>query len=320
MNAKPDDYQLALQAQQGDQNALADLVERTRLRLFALAYADLGHYQDAQDAVASALLRICLHIQELRDPATVQRWMRAIVRNETRALRRQRRPEVTALSDVAALTDGEVPTVLRLDIERALRRLPGDQARAVVLFYLGGLPIREIARRAGRPEGTVKSWLHHGRRRLSEQMGDYAPMNGPWDAAIVGSDWDEEALERMIRGIRAAGYREVHLVRDFRDLCRFDAKDSRFHLSAPLAGSRFVLLDETVAGRSTLELFPALRSTPEGKNATFCLLMGRTQHKATDDLLVLSAYIAGVDMYLTKPFNPEEVGRFAQRARETTGD
>ena len=36
---------------------LAELVERTRLRLFGLAYAELRLYEDAQDAVASALLQ-----------------------------------------------------------------------------------------------------------------------------------------------------------------------------------------------------------------------------------------------------------------------
>ena len=41
-----------IRAREGDREALADLVERTRLRLFALAYAELRHYEDAHDAVA----------------------------------------------------------------------------------------------------------------------------------------------------------------------------------------------------------------------------------------------------------------------------
>src|SRR5262245_18374861 len=88
MDREPDEYELALRARGGDWEALAELVERTRLRLFALAYADLRHYEDAQDAVASALLRICLHVGELREPARVHAWMNAIVRNEIRQMRR----------------------------------------------------------------------------------------------------------------------------------------------------------------------------------------------------------------------------------------
>jgi DNA-directed RNA polymerase specialized sigma24 family protein len=71
MNSEPGDYELALRAQQGDRDALADLVARTRLRLFALAYAELRHYDDAHDAVAAALLRICSHVKDLREPERV---------------------------------------------------------------------------------------------------------------------------------------------------------------------------------------------------------------------------------------------------------
>src|SRR5436309_5411375 len=88
MNPEPDEYGLALRAREGDPDALAELVARTRLRLFSLAYAELRHYDDAHDAVASALLQICRHIKELREPERVRAWMRSIVRNEARRLRR----------------------------------------------------------------------------------------------------------------------------------------------------------------------------------------------------------------------------------------
>jgi DNA-directed RNA polymerase specialized sigma24 family protein len=88
MNPEPDEYALALRARGGDREALAELVEQTRLRLFALAYAELRHYEDAHDAVAAALLQICRHITELREPERVRAWMQSIVRNEARLIRR----------------------------------------------------------------------------------------------------------------------------------------------------------------------------------------------------------------------------------------
>ena len=75
MDVKPDEYELACRAREGDREALSELVERERLRLFALAYAELRHYEDAQDVVASALLRICRHVGELREPERVRAWM-----------------------------------------------------------------------------------------------------------------------------------------------------------------------------------------------------------------------------------------------------
>ena len=39
-------------------------------------------------SVAAALLQICRHIAELREPERVRAWMQSIVRNEVRRLRR----------------------------------------------------------------------------------------------------------------------------------------------------------------------------------------------------------------------------------------
>src|SRR4051812_5165294 len=156
MNREPDEYELALRAREGDRQALAALVERTRQRLFALAYAELRHYEDAQDAVAAALFQICRHVAELREPKRVREWMHTIVRNEVRRLRRGR-PSTLPLEDADAAMYDDRLSLLSLDIDRALRQLPGDHAAASRLFYLEELPIAEIARRLDRPEGTVKS-------------------------------------------------------------------------------------------------------------------------------------------------------------------
>src|SRR5260370_919200 len=168
MDAEPNEYALALRARAGDREALAELVERTRLWLFTLAYAELRHYDDAQDAVAAALLQICLHVGELRQPQSVHAWMRRIVRNEVRQLRRS--PDAGWLQLEEDPTDAGVPSLLRLDIECALRRLIGEEAQALRLYYLEDLSTREIALRVGRPEGTVRSWLHPGRRHPAAEM------------------------------------------------------------------------------------------------------------------------------------------------------
>ena len=174
MEREPNEYDLALQARDGDREALAELVERTRLRLFALAYAELRHYEDAQDAVAAALLQICLHVGELRQPESIlDPWMRSIVRNEVRRLRRGPCASVTSLDAVEVplglgaeraggrspaelLPAEDDPALLRMDIERALRRLPTHQAQAIRLFYLEDLSAAEVAERMGRTQAP--SW------------------------------------------------------------------------------------------------------------------------------------------------------------------
>jgi DNA-directed RNA polymerase specialized sigma24 family protein len=142
MDPTPHEYKLAQRARNGDCDAIAELVARTRTRLFDQAYADLGHYDDAQDAVAAALVKVCTSIQHLHDPMLIVPWIRAIVRNEARMLRR-RQPhpllcleDADGLEDAGGLEDDTDQWLLRLEIEQALRELPGQQARALRLFYL----------------------------------------------------------------------------------------------------------------------------------------------------------------------------------------
>src|SRR5215831_1471014 len=126
MKLEPDELELAIRARGGDQEALAQLIERLRVGLFALAYAELRHFEDAQDAVASALYQICCHAADLRDPKSLRAWMYTIVRNETHRMRRGKQAGLASL-DEAILVGMEDPSpLLRLDIERALRQLPRD--------------------------------------------------------------------------------------------------------------------------------------------------------------------------------------------------
>src|SRR5450432_1321815 len=134
MKPEPDELELAIRARSGDQEALAELIERLRVGLFALAYAELRHFEEAQDAVAAALYQICCHAVDLRDPTSMRAWMHTIVRNETHRMRRGKQTVQTSLDEAATVGAEDPSPLLRLDIERALRQLPRDQAHALGLF------------------------------------------------------------------------------------------------------------------------------------------------------------------------------------------
>jgi RNA polymerase sigma factor (sigma-70 family) len=318
MKTERSEHALALRARDGDREALAELVERTRLRLFPLAYAELRHYEDARDAVASALVQVCLHVHELRDPAQVRAWMNSIVRNEVRHLQRaaQRRPSELLPTETLL----EPALTLRLDVERALRQLPADQARALALFYLANLSIREIARRTGRPEGTIKSWLHQGRRRLAQVMEGYAPMTPTeWTAAIVSTNLEPTVLTALSDALRAAGFRRVNLFHDYQDVATLketgEGETKEFHLPDPLKGTHLLVLDEWIGGRSAFELYPILRAAVEKREMAACILLDPTD-VAANRISVFSAWVSGFDLCLNKPVQPEEFAHFAKRIRE----
>lgn len=102
MKPETDIHQLAERARNGDYEALGELVERLRVRLFRVALSGVGSYHDAQDVVSSAILQICLHIENLKRPEAVIGWACAITRNEAARLYRERRHEL--IEDVTVAT------------------------------------------------------------------------------------------------------------------------------------------------------------------------------------------------------------------------
>ena len=60
---------------------------------------------------------------------------------------------------------------MRHDVQKALRTLPVKQRYALLLHHVVGLPVADVAREMGAPEGTVKSWLWRGRDALQRSLG-----------------------------------------------------------------------------------------------------------------------------------------------------
>jgi RNA polymerase sigma factor (sigma-70 family) len=332
MRNEPGDYELALRAQQGDRDALAELVARTRLRLFALAYAELRHYDDAHDAVAAALLRICRHVKELREPERVREWMNRIVRNEARRLRSRVGSPPLSLEEADGCVETASLSLLRLDIERAMWQLPEDEAHVSRLFYLDDLSIAEIARRTGRPEGTIKSWLHRGRRRLAAELEEYAPMKRrealkllaatpvlattledqtsmattPTEtvpqaapsrvAAIVHTDLKPALIRKLTEALRAGGCGTRVLT----------PTDPALLLDS-LKEYQAIILDEWIGGRPALEFLMHLRARPDTWGIPVGLLCSDPAE------FTVSAYFAAGVAPLINKNHPDEFARLAER-------
>lgn len=306
--------QLARKAQTGDSDALALLADILRGPLFAIAYAVLGHYDDAQDAVANTLLRLCRYLPTLHSPEKVRAWAHHIARNEAHRLYTQRSLQSQNRSALRDTVSGSTSTdsVLLLDIERLLRTLPVEQAHTVTLFYWEGFSVREIAERLGRPEGTIKYWLHRGRTYLHSALEGYVPMTTPASAAvIVSSDLSPVLLAPMTDALKAAGWNTVRHSSASSPLSRDE--HGQVQLADIFEGCQCVVLDETITGRSAFEWLLLFRTRDAGRQIPVLLLIAGERPEAQRNDTVLAAYLAGFDMCLTKPFDLNEFQHFAKR-------
>jgi RNA polymerase sigma-70 factor (ECF subfamily) len=176
----PGDDELLARHVAGDPDAFAELFNRHRDRLWAVALRTLGQPEDAADALQDAMLSAYRAAAGFRGGSAVTTWLYRIVVNACLDIARRRaaRPTAPLLIDPAAEPAGRDVVTERetsLTVIDALRALPTDQAAAVVLVDIEGYPVAEAAAILEVPPGTVKSRCARARARLAEQLRDLDP-------------------------------------------------------------------------------------------------------------------------------------------------
>lgn len=142
-------------------------------RLVGQLYAMVGSREEAQDCVQEAFVRAWSHRRSLRSAEHPEAWVRTTayrlaVSRWRRALQARRTPDRA----LTRTTDAAVPDESHVALVAALRQLPEAQRRALVLHHIADLPVNEVAREVGSPEGTVKARLSRGRAALAALIDD----------------------------------------------------------------------------------------------------------------------------------------------------
>jgi RNA polymerase sigma factor (sigma-70 family) len=162
-----------------DEAALTDLYERYAALVHTVAVRLLRDPVAAQDVVQEVFEQVWRR-PDGYDPAagSVRSWLALLARRRAidaiRHTARQRRRAVGAAApgDPPDPAEAAVDASLARDLRAAVRALPEPQRVAVLLAYVGGHTAREIAERLGIPEGTAKSRLRLGLRRISRALAE----------------------------------------------------------------------------------------------------------------------------------------------------
>jgi RNA polymerase sigma-70 factor (ECF subfamily) len=183
MTRTPDhifDEWLVLRAQDGEVEAMNELVRRWNRRLRAHARCLLGDEAAAADATQEAWYDIIRGIRKLADPAACRVWMYRIVSrrcadHQRRAAKRREWPRPTVASTDASSEPRDTqrgPDATTMESEElrrlgaALAQLPGDLRALIRLRYRENFPVAALAIALDCPGGTIKSRLHEARRQL----------------------------------------------------------------------------------------------------------------------------------------------------------
>lgn len=164
----------------GDPDAAAAFVRRYQARVYGLALTVVAIPGLAEDVAQESFVKAWRHAAAYdARRGRVATWLLTITRNAAIDAVRYRRetpmdPDVLTAMLVADQDRSAEPEHLFAvsdEIRRALRQLPLEQSRPVVMMTFYGLTAKDIAERDGIPVGTVKSRIRRGLGSLRERLG-----------------------------------------------------------------------------------------------------------------------------------------------------
>jgi RNA polymerase sigma factor (sigma-70 family) len=178
-----------VRAQEGDEAAFAVAYRIVQPALLGYLRGIVG--DEAEDVASDAWLEIARDLGRFRgDGAGFRGWTATIARHRALDhLRRQKvRPRGTTIEQDVLELPGTHSTheeaLETLSTEHALelvKRLPRDQAEAVLLRVVVGLDGPAAARVLGKRPGAVRTAAHRGLKRLARQLGAEAVTDGVTD-------------------------------------------------------------------------------------------------------------------------------------------
>jgi RNA polymerase sigma-70 factor (ECF subfamily) len=162
---------LMVRYQQGDAEAVEDLVHRLSPRLLRFL-AVFEHFQsDAEDLLQECWIRIHKSRHTYRSPEPVLPWVFAIARHTRldgyrRRRRRESREILVANPPETASAVPPAPGGDSREFDRLLASLPESQREVILMLKVSGMSLEEVARATCSTVGSVKQKAHRAYAKL----------------------------------------------------------------------------------------------------------------------------------------------------------
>ena len=163
------------------EDALAEAFRRHAGAVNALARRVLGDGDLAEEVVQEVFLRLW-NAPDRYDPArgTMRSYLLAqahgravdVLRSDSSRRRREERDAARSAESGYDLEHEVWDLAVAEHLQGAVLALPLEERRAIELAYFGGHTYREVAVLLSEPEGTVKSRIRSGLKRLRARLGE----------------------------------------------------------------------------------------------------------------------------------------------------
>ncbi len=170
------ELELAKRLQAKDNIAFQELINEFGSRLLRTAKALTTNEPEAEELVCNTFTNAFLGINKFKQEAGLFTWLYRILLNEIyhqlrwRKKDRGKDPSFQPMAKLMVTPEPKQGTIslFRQYLPGLLNRLSPDQREVILLKYLEGMKIKEVATVLKIPENTVKTRLHRGLINLRE--------------------------------------------------------------------------------------------------------------------------------------------------------
>jgi RNA polymerase sigma factor (sigma-70 family) len=161
-----------------DRHAFGELVRRHQSAVRAhLRRLTAGNLALADDLAQETFIQAYRNLKHFRSEAKFSTWLYRIAYNtfvsDTRRIRESQLAQDESLDDAAEAPSADAN--LKLDMERALRRLSESERAAIVQCYHNDLSHEEAAYVLDCPLGTVKTNILRAKEKLRQHLAAWRP-------------------------------------------------------------------------------------------------------------------------------------------------
>lgn len=154
-----------------DTRALEALYTAYRPRLAGFLRRVTDNQELISESINEVMYRVWKHARQFSGASKVSSWIFSIAYRECRRIVDKERKHANIADALTAETDSQEASTCSDDrelIQAALTQLPAEQRLAIEMCYFLGKSVKDIAEIANCPENTVKTRMHHARRKLRE--------------------------------------------------------------------------------------------------------------------------------------------------------
>jgi len=184
--------EVLLNAQKGDQQAFAQIVQSYQRPVYNLCYRMLGNAEEAEDAAQETFLRAYTNLNKFNIDRKFINWVLTIASNHCVDRLRKRHIHLTSLEAEPYAEKITMPESVNPHrraerqeisdkIQEWLNELPPDYRTPIILHYWYGYSYEEISTIMSITVPAVKSRLHRARKRIAEMISQSQyPLTSPF--------------------------------------------------------------------------------------------------------------------------------------------